>query len=365
MTGLKHHRAADEDRAGSPGIARKGRTPLARLAALALCALVAGWMVAGRASAHDVRPLSIDIAEQGASLYRAHVRVPPTVALDNQPAVIWPGNCRVLHERLQDEDDAATPNEAMFVSCTGGLEGAHIGVRYPIYNPSLSTLLRLSQLGGKVLTQVLTPDQSDWQVPREPGWREAAFGYFALGVRHIWTGIDHLLFVAGLLILAGTAKRVLLAITGFTLAHSITLSLSALGLVQLPAPPVEAAIALSILFLAREIARPFPGGLAERFPIAVSSSFGLLHGFGFAAALREVGLPTKELAIGLACFNLGVEVGQIVFIAGVVILALAVRKAVQLGGLATIWLQCRSARLQGYALGIPAALWFIQRLAAF
>jgi hypothetical protein len=129
---------------------------------------------------------------------------------------------------------------------------------------------------------------------------------------------------------------------------------------------VEAAIALSILFLAREIARPCPDGLARRYPIAVSSSFGLLHGFGFAAALREVGLPRGELATGLFCFNLGVEIGQVVFIAAVVAVVLLVRKAMQ----ARAWaapalLQGRLATLSGYGLGVPAAFWFLQRLAAF
>src|SRR5262249_35013809 len=154
---------------------------------------------------------------------------------------------------------------------------------------------------------------------------EVAIGYLKLGVEHIWQGIDHLLFVTGVLVLARTRRRVVLAITGFTLAHSLTLCASVLGLVRLPVPPVEAAIALSILFLAREIARPDPYGIAHRFPIAVSSIFGLLHGFGFAAALREVGLPPRELALGLLSFNLGVEIGQLAFIAVMVAILFALR----------------------------------------
>jgi hydrogenase/urease accessory protein HupE len=213
------------------------------------------------------------------------------------------------------------------------------------------------------VTQVLPPDERDWLVPRDPAWYEVATGYLKLGIQHIWQGIDHLLFVSGVLVLARTRRRVVLAITGFTLAHSLTLCASVLGLVRLPVPPVEAAIALSILFLAREIARPDPYGIAHRFPIAVSSTFGLLHGFGFAAALREVGLPPRELALGLLSFNLGVEIGQLAFIAVLVAILFALRRLVR----STTWraTPALTRALAGYALGIPAAFWLVERLTLF
>jgi hydrogenase/urease accessory protein HupE len=332
------------------------------LLALATFALTLALASAGAAFAHDARPLSVDVTEQGRDLYLARVRVPPTVAADNQPRVIWPSDCRVLNQR--PADGPLAPDQTMAVVCKGGLPGRRLSVRYAIYNPSLATLFRLTGQDGRTLTRVLPPDRLDWDVPRAPSPAEVAAGYLKLGVEHIWTGIDHLLFVAGLLILAGSMKRVLMAITGFTVAHSITLSASALGLVQVPVPPVEAAIALSILFLAREIARPSPDGLARRYPVAVSSSFGLLHGFGFAAALREAGLPTGELATGLLCFNLGVEIGQIAFIALVLAAVLAARKAMQ-AARRPLWpAPARLAALSGYGLGVPAAFWFVQRLAA-
>ena len=257
-----------------------------------------------------------------------------------------------------------TPEEIVVATCVNGLQGHTLRIRYPIYNPSLSTLFRLSTAQGSVLTQVLPPEESEWTVPRQSAWTEVALSYLQLGIRHIWTGFDHLLFVTGLLVLAGTFRRVLLAVTGFTLAHSVTLSLSALGLVRLPPAPVEAAIALSILFLAWEIARPLPHSLARRYPLLVSSSFGLLHGFGFAAALREVGLPTHELAVGLLCFNLGVEIGQIVFIAGLLTLVMPAARWVGSRSWKLAALQSRPGTLWGYALGVPAAFWFLQRLAA-
>ncbi len=337
-----------------------------------LCArafLVCAWMLAfvAPAAAHDARPLSVNIVEQSAHLYIAYIRVPPTVSDQDRPQVLWPKVCAVAGDDMRGIP--VDGQERVTLRCQSGLEGTHIKVAYPVFNPSLSTLFRLRELNGKVITRVLPPDETDWEVPKAPGWKAVAAGYLKLGIQHIWSGIDHLLFVTGLLILAGTMRRVLLAITGFTIAHSITLSLSALNLVVLPEPPVEAAIALSILFLAREIAFPSPGSLAGRFPILVSSSFGLLHGFGFAAALREVGLPTKELAVGLLCFNLGVEIGQITFILGIVALAWIGLKIVRSGGFHRLpqlaLLQGRLGLVGGYALGIPAAFWFIQRLAAF
>jgi hydrogenase/urease accessory protein HupE len=341
--------------------ARHGRR--ARFAAIACFAAVAVAALAGPARAHDARPLSVNITEQSAGLYLARLRAPSTVDADNTPALTWPESCRVLHREMRD--DAAVPNETTLLRCTGGLEGQRIAVRYPLYNPSLSTLFRLSERHGKVLMEVLTPDRLEWQVPREPGWREVAAGYLKLGIEHIWKGWDHLLFVCGLLVLARTRRRVLLAITGFTLAHSLTLSMSALGLVQLPVAPVEAAIALSILFLACEIARPTPGGLAARFPIVVSSAFGLLHGFGFAAALREVGLPARELAIGLLCFNVGVEIGQVAFIASVVGIGMIVHRMMTRGAPDLAPLQGRVNLAAGYALGVPAAFWLCQRIGEF
>lgn len=324
-------------------------------------AMLAATGLGGVARAHDARPLSIEIAEQGKDLYLAHLRAPPSVAPDNQPGIVWPVGCQALQDRAGA--DAAASSRTTLVACKGGLAGRTLAIQYPIYNPALSTLFRLIGPDGRTTTRVLTPDQLAWQVPREPSLLEVAAGYLRLGVEHIWTGVDHLLFVTGLLVLASSLRRVLFAITGFTIAHSITLSLSALDMVRLPGPPVEAAIALSILFLAREIARPSPDGVAARYPVLVSSSFGLLHGFGFASALREAGLPQGEIAAGLLCFNLGVEIGQVVFITGVIGVFLAGRKAIRTLGLKTAPLHGRLTQLAGYGLGVPAAFWFIQRLA--
>ena len=330
---------------------------------LFLAFLAVGLLAAAPASAHDARPFSVNITEQGQGLYAVHIKLPPVVPADDKPSVTWPKTCKV--ESTAPAYSLEGQAFSQVVRCSAALEGLEVKVAYPVYNPSIPSLFRLKDLSGKVLTRVLRPDETVWTVPKEPSWQDVALGYLRLGIAHIWSGVDHLLFVTGLLILAGTVRRVLITITGFTIAHSITLSLSALDIVRLPDAPVEAAIAFSILFLAREIAKPHPDGIAARYPILVSSSFGLLHGFGFAAALRDVGLPTNELAVGLACFNVGVEIGQILFIMAILTALFVARQAIALARVPAIQLHHRLGLICGYGLGIPAAFWFVQRLAAF
>jgi hydrogenase/urease accessory protein HupE len=306
------------------------------------------------AFAHDARPLSILIAERQAHTYRVDVRMPPSLDSENRPEIEWPVGCVVTSHGIREGLEAT--EDTMLLKCIASLEGNRIGIRYPLFNPALSTLLRFVPAGDATRTAVLPPDQLEWTVPPSSNWKSVAHDYFMLGVKHIWEGIDHLLFVAGLLMLARTPRRIAVAITGFTIAHSITLSLSALGVVRVPVPPIEAGIALSILFLAREVARPNADSLARRFPLLISSLFGLLHGFGFAAALSEAGLPRKEIVPALLLFNVGVEAGQLVFIAVVLVVVghSRVRAALH-----------RVEFFGGYALGLPASFWFFQRLQAF
>ena len=159
---------------------------------------------------------------------------------------------------------------------------------------------------GENHTVTLTRGELVWRVPLREEVATVAVQYTWLGMEHIWIGFDHLLFVLCLIWIAGGIRRILVTITGFTLAHSVTLVLAALEVVSLPVPPIEAVIALSVLFLASEIARGKQDNLTWRYPIAVSSSFGLLHGLGFAAVLGEIGLPQTELVTGLVFFNVGV-----------------------------------------------------------
>jgi hydrogenase/urease accessory protein HupE len=253
--------------------------------------------------------------------------------------------------------------------CKSDLSGERIRVEFPRYNPSISTLFRLQRLSGEKHTAIQGPKEPAWIVPDREGTVSVAKEYLMLGVEHILKGYDHLLFVACLVLIAGTWRRILITVTGFTIAHSITLALAALNLVRVPVPPVEAAIALSIVFLATEIARERRDTLTWRFPIAVAGSFGLLHGFGFASVLSEIGLPQTEIPAALLFFNVGVEVGQVLFVALLVgvIATLAVLGVIQrdgeIGEEGVIPLHF--ARPAAYIAGTLAAYWMIDRVAGF
>jgi hydrogenase/urease accessory protein HupE len=181
-----------------------------------------------------------------------------------------------------------------------------------------------------------------------------------LGIEHILFGFDHLTFVLALLLLVRGAKRLLITVTSFTLAHSITLAAATLGVMWVPGPPVEATIALSILFLASELIKVNRGlpSLTASYPWIVAFAFGLLHGFGFAGALKDVGLPQHEVPMALLAFNVGVELGQLLFVAAAMIVLLVVRK------LRSEWPQW-AHQMPAYGIGSAAAFWFFERLAGF
>lgn len=329
---------------------------------VALSALL--LLAAAPLDAHDARPLSVAIFEQTGHVYRYRLRVPETVERINQPALVWPEGCAPAGDG--PEAAAVSSGAGGLVVCEGPLDGRTIRVVYALFNPSISTVFRYTPRDGAVRTSVLPPDRLAWTVPAEPGRSEVAHDYLRLGIEHILAGLDHLLFVAGLLLIARTGRRVLVVVTGFTLAHSVTLSLSAIGWIHVPVPPVEAAIALSILFVAHEIARGREQGLTFRYPVLVSSSFGLLHGLGFAAALSEIGLPPREIVTALLFFNLGVEVGQLLFI-------LPLMAGGWLLGRLGVWGRVRARgaafpafrTLAAYAIGVPASFWLFERLSRF
>ena len=216
-------------------------------------------------------------------------------------------------------------------------------------------LVRIERLDGSTQVERLSPSSPSFVIEAAPDRLQVAATYTALGIKHILLGIDHLLFVACLMFVAGSGRRLLVTITGFTIAHSITLALSALDLVRLPVPPVEAVIALSIVFLAMEIARGKRDSLTYRYPIAVSASFGLLHGFGFAAVLREIGLPQTEIPVALLCFNLGVEIGQLLFVSVAFGMLTILRRY-------PISKAPAARQFFPYAVGSIAAFWVIERV---
>lgn len=308
------------------------------------------------AQAHDARPVTITLTETLPGIYRSEVRTPDTMGADNQPTLVWPAQCSPTSE-------GGTAVELR--SCPDGLSGTALSLAYPRFNPSLASFYRVVSLDGVELTAMLAPTEPVWIVPQAPTALQVAVDYLYLGVEHIIGGPDHLLFVLGLLVIARTPRRILITVTGFTLAHSLTLTLSALDLVQVPVPPMEATIALSIVFLAYEISRGKDDSLTYRYPVLVSFGFGLLHGLGFASALGEIGLVPSELFLSLLCFNLGVELGQVLFIAAVLALVYPLNRL--LNGVKEIGatLGRRADLLVAYAIGVPSAYWLVERVAGF
>jgi hydrogenase/urease accessory protein HupE len=314
--------------------------------------------------AHDARPVYVEITETSPQRFVLVWKAPPSIPAWNVPEIVL-GPASQARAPVITTDGGGAYMRRRLYHAPPGLSGEHVEIRYPVAGVSSPCLIRLRLHSGETHTKLLAPGVSTWQVPeREDAWRVAR-EYTVLGIRHILEGVDHLLFVLCLLLVAGTGRRMLITITGFTIAHSGTLALAALELVQIPVPPVEAAIALSIVFLAVEIA----GGARDRwtyqYPITVSVSFGLLHGFGFAAVLREIGLPQTEVPTALLFFNVGVELGQIAFVAAVVGLLWAV--ALLLRGRETHpgdWLR-RLEKPLAYAVGVLAVYWTTERILSF
>jgi hydrogenase/urease accessory protein HupE len=250
----------------------------------------------------------------------------------------------------------------------GGLIGQPIAIE-GLSATSTDVLVRVESLGGAIQTERLSPTRTSFIIQAVPGAGEVAATYLRLGVEHILFGFDHLLFVLALVILVRGWGRVAITVTAFTIAHSITLAAATLGFVNVPGPPVEATIALSIMLVAVEIlnARRGKPSLTARLPWLVAFSFGLLHGFGFAGALAEVGLPQHAIAVALLFFNVGVEIGQLIFVAAVLsLLSLLRYVASKLSEPARI--QPSLDRLDvtvAYGIGVMAAYWLIERTTAF
>ena len=250
----------------------------------------------------------------------------------------------------------------------GGLAGQAVSIE-GLSATLTDVLVRIESLAGAVQTERLSPTKTTFIVQATPGAGEVAATYLRLGVEHILFGFDHLLFVLALVILVRGWARVALTVTAFTIAHSITLAAATLGFVNVPGPPLEATIALSIVLVSVEIlnARRGKPSLTARMPWLVAFSFGLLHGFGFAGALAEVGLPQHAIPVALLFFNIGVEVGQLIFVAAV-LSAISLLRYAASRLLEPAPLQRAFDRLDmavGYAIGVVAAYWLVERTTAF
>ncbi|MBV1931981.1 MAG: HupE/UreJ family protein [Porticoccaceae bacterium] len=326
-----------------------------RLATLTIFILSVYLSVVSSVHAHESRPLFLEVTDKGTGSYHTLLKIPPGLDGNNHPEIIFQ-QCQKEKEKLQfTRTDSIVYMQSL--QCLEGL--TTLEINYPNYQSPLSTLVRIKRISGEIQTKLLNPGESTWEIPRGETPFAIFLSYCQMGIFHIWEGVDHLLFLVCLVFIAGAGKRIFITITGFTIAHSLTLTLSALQWVKLSVGPVEAVIALSVVFLAREIARSRAESLTWSYPILVSSSFGLLHGFGFASVLNEIGLPQTELLNGLLSFNLGVELGQLVFI-GVM---LALYRVVTNLGYVQIFRKLERPVI--YGVGITASYWLFERSARF
>jgi len=316
-------------------------------------------LLAAPAFAHEVRPAYLELRQTGPETYNALWKV-PGLGEDLRLGlyVELPAGCTHVTEPRASMINAAF-TERWSVRCAGGLTGGTIHIA-GLAATMTDVLVRLERLDGTTQVTRLTPSAPSFVVEAVPRALAVAQTYLVLGVEHILGGIDHLLFVLALLLITRGTMRLVKTVTAFTVAHSITLAMATLGFVHVPSKPVEAVIALSIVFVAAEILHGRRGveGVTARAPWIVAFTFGLLHGFGFAGALSEVGLPQGNIPLALLLFNVGVEVGQLLFIAAALaFVALVWRIRIPFPR----WVEMAPS----YAIGSVAMFWVIQRIAAF
>jgi len=334
-----------------------------RRCGLVVCCL----LVSAAADAHRLSPGFFGMTETGANQYDARWKVSVSGGLADALSPQLPAGCAVAGPvRLFLLDGVQAPNEFRLqqasVLCSGPLAGGTLTID-GLESTDTDVLVRIDYADGLSFTHRLVPGSPSVVIPERPGTLDLVATYTGLGIEHILLGVDHLLFVLALLLIVQGWGRLVATITAFTVAHSITLAAATLGFVHVAPSAVEATIALSILFLAVELARRRPGSaagaddLAWRFPWLVAFAFGLLHGFGFAGALGEIGLPEQAVPLALLFFNVGVEIGQLLFIGALLVFAALVAA----GG--RRW-PAYAPRFAAYVIGSVAAFWVLERTLA-
>lgn len=330
----------------------------ARIAAACIAAFVICWLSAVASLAHEVRPAYLELREDRPGEFSVLFKTPMQGEFRLALAPEFSSRTESLTPIVSHlTGDAAV--QTWRLRALDPLRGQMVGIA-GLNGTMTDALVRIEFADGAAWSQRLTPGQPAASVPqRQSGWVVAGM-YFTLGVEHILTGTDHLLFVLALLIIVRGTWPLVKTVTAFTVAHSITLAWATLGFVHVPPKPVEAVIALSIAFVAAEIVYAYRGrqGLAQRAPWMVAFAFGLLHGLGFAGALSEVGLPPEHVPAALLFFNVGVEVGQLLFVAAMLAIVWVFRS--QLTALPR-WTRL----LPPYAIGSVAMIWVFQRVAVF
>jgi hydrogenase/urease accessory protein HupE len=321
----------------------------------ALLLLLLGF-IAMSVVAHEVRPAYLELRQTNAETYDVLWKVPGR-GEDLRFGVYarLPGNCQKSSE-IQTTAINNAFSDRWTVQCTGGITGGTIFIE-GLSSSVIDVLVRIQRIDGTIQVTRLTPSAPSFTVEASPSKVQLASTYVSLGVEHILYGIDHLLFVLGLMLLVRGFRSLVKTITAFTVAHSITLGAATLGFIHVEVAPVEATIALSILFLSAELVRSQRGesGIAQRAPWIVAFAFGLLHGLGFASTLGKMGLPHSEIPIALLLFNVGVELGQLGF---VLVFAGFLRSLATLEIRWPNWMRA----IPAYSIGAFAALTFLQRV---
>jgi hydrogenase/urease accessory protein HupE len=313
-------------------------------------------LVASTAWAHEARPAYLEIKETAANQFSVLWRTPVLSGMRLPVVLRLPSDLRsVKAPTVQELADSLVERRWIDTRPTGlsGKRIEFVGLQLTITD----VLARVEMLDGRKWTTIAHPSQPWIEIAAAQTWLAAAGTYTAQGVRHILFGADHLLFVLGLLLIVTNRWMLLKTITAFTVAHSITLAIATLGYANAPVIPLNAAIALSILFLGPEIVRGWRGdtSFTIRHPWVVAFAFGLLHGFGFASALTSAGLPRTDLPLALVSFNVGVEAGQITF----VLLMLALERSFRVLDMQwPSWIRA----LPGYTVGSLGAFWTVQRV---
>lgn len=322
----------------------------------ALLAMLLALFVPIVAHGHESRPAYLELRESAPGRFDVLWRTPVLAGVRLPVALQMPAGVRNLREPTVEELSDSLLERRTVDAGPDGLAGRRIGL--PGLQLTITDVLaRIELLDGRAWTIVARPAQPWIEIARARGRAATAFTFFTQGIEHILLGVDHLLFVFGLLLIVRTPWMLVKTITAFTVAHSITLAIATLGYATVPAPPLNAAIALSILFLGPEILRAWRGGtsLTIRHPWVVAFAFGLLHGFGFASGLAAIGLPRNDIPLALLVFNAGVEAGQLAFVALIVLVHRAF-KSIDMR-----W--SRAVELApAYAVGSLGAFWTIQRV---
>lgn len=307
----------------------------------------------------ELRPAYLEVTENKQNIFSLLLKVPAKGSKKLDIKVELPRSCTNITP-LSTHFVNNAHLEQWSVECVEGLVGKTLAFQ-GLTRTSTDLLLRLELLNGTSQSILLTPTKTSYQIPQEASSLQIVKTYTWLGITHILMGFDHLLFVFALLLIVKNMRRLLWTITAFTLAHSITMAGATLGFIHIPQQPVEAMIALSILFLAMEIVHEKQGkvGLTSRFPWLIAFIFGLLHGFGFAGALAEIGLPQQAITLALIFFNIGVELGQLVFVTAVVLIGLALQRLKHPNVLQKVEM------VVVYSIGGLSSFWVFERISAF